>query len=77
MPDFFILSQGLRGPEGAIYHGEPPRLHTGEANGCRIESGALVIYGPKPIPPALHGAPINTLMMAWRAEVRRERKALS
>lgn len=73
MPGYFVVTRGLRGPVGSVYYDRPPNLiGTGEKQPKRLgDSDAQLIYGPQEIPTVLQGAPIDTLMAAWRAERRK------
>lgn len=64
---FFVVSRGPRGPEGQIYHDEPPKMYGSEEKGRRLHTGSAIISGPVQLPPSLEGASIGDLMAAWKA----------
>jgi hypothetical protein len=70
MTDYFLVTQSGTGPARSIYHGSRPMLD-GHDGARRVPGSSMVIYGPQAIPRCLAGAPIDTLMAAWRAEIRK------
>lgn len=69
MTDYFMVTAGISGPRGHIYHEYKPNLERGMSSGnVRMPGCERVLYGPEEIPEALMGQPISVLMAVWRGE---------
>lgn len=69
MNHYFMVTAGIAGPRGHIYHEYKPNLERSGSNGhVRMPGCERVLYGPEAIPESLIGQPIAVLMAVWRGD---------